>query len=100
MDPAVGRSRPTISFATVVFPEPDSPTIASEPPSGSVNETSLTATSAPNSLRRSLTSSTGSAMDNDLQPAAQLFSAGAAREPAAKLDQGGPRLAANVHRMR
>ena len=32
--PAVGRSSPTIMRAMVVLPEPDSPTIASDPPAG------------------------------------------------------------------
>src|SRR6185437_16188492 len=59
MVPWVGRSRPTIIFAIVVLPEPDSPTMASDPAAGTVNDTSSTATSGPNSLRRPATSSTG-----------------------------------------
>jgi hypothetical protein len=56
--PLVGRSRPMIILAIVVLPEPDSPTIASDSPSPTVNDTSSTATRSPNSLRRFATLST------------------------------------------
>ena len=55
--PWVGLSSPTIILAMVVLPEPDSPTMASDPASGMANETSSTATSGPNSLRRPETAS-------------------------------------------
>ena len=51
--PAVGRSRPTIIRATVVLPEPDSPTMASEP-AGRERRTRRRRRrpASPNSLRR------------------------------------------------
>ncbi len=44
MRPEVGRSRPMIMRAVVVLPEPDSPTMASEPPGATAKATSSTAT--------------------------------------------------------
>ena len=98
MVPAVGRSRPTIILATVVLPEPDSPTIARDPPSGSENETSSTAVRGPNSLRRALTSSTDSAMQRHLEAAAQLFCAHASAQAAVERDERRPGLAAYVEK--
>src|SRR5438445_467499 len=89
MVPAVGRSSPTTIRATVVFPEPDSPTIASDPPSGTANSTSSTATSGPNSLRSPCTARTGSAKDACLQPPPELPGAHASRQAPVQLDQGG-----------
>lgn len=43
MVPLVGRSRPTSIRAMVVLPDPDSPTMPSEPPAGTVKSTSATA---------------------------------------------------------
>src|SRR5579885_1261983 len=99
MTPAVGRSRPTIIFATVVLPDPDSPTMASDPPSGSENETSSTATSWPNSLRRPLTSRIGSAMRAELHVPDQIRRAHAARHAAVELDELGARAPAHVLRV-
>src|SRR6202049_1844620 len=96
---AVGRSRPTIILATVVLPEPDSPTMASEPPSGTENATSSTATRPPYSLRRPSTASTGSGMQCDLELAEQLFCARAPRQASVELDQRRPALAAHVSRV-
>ena len=59
IDPAVGRSSPTIIRAIVVLPDPDSPTMAIEPASATRNDTSSTATRSPNSLRSEVTSRTG-----------------------------------------
>src|ERR1700722_1773882 len=59
IDPLVGRSRPTIILATVVLPDPDSPTMASDRPGGIANDASSTATRLPNSLRSPVTSRTG-----------------------------------------
>src|SRR2546430_16592090 len=100
MVPAVGRSRPPIILATVVLPEPDSPTIARDPPSGSENETSSTAVRGPNSLRRALTSSTDSAMQRHLEAAAQLFCAHASAQAAVERDERRPGLAAYVEGVR
>ena len=47
MRPRVGRSSPTIIRASVDFPEPDSPTIASDLPGVTEKEVSSTATSGP-----------------------------------------------------
>src|SRR5712692_5269020 len=100
MVPALGRSRPTIILAIVVLPEPDSPTIASEPPSGSENDTSSTATVLPKSLRSPSTMSTGSAMHGHLQPAPKLLGAHAPGDTTVELDEGRPGLAAFVPHMR
>src|SRR4029077_4167854 len=100
MTPRVGRSRPTIILATVVLPEPDSPTIASEPPSGTENPTSSTATNGPYSFRRPSTDSTGSGMGANPETAEQLARASAAGEAPVELDQVRPALAANVRRVR
>src|SRR5436305_8002550 len=93
MVPRVGRSRPTIIRAMVVFPEPDSPTMASDRPGGRTNEMSSTATRAPNSLRSPATSRTGapplSGTRDLLELAAQLVRAGAAGQPAVEPGQGG-----------
>src|SRR5256885_16613226 len=77
--PAVGAVRPTSIFATVVLPEPDSPTMASEPPAGTARSTPSTATTSPYSLRRPVASSTASGTRHLLhQPPAQLLPAHAA----------------------
>ncbi len=47
MVPAVGVSRPTSIRATVVFPEPDSPTRPRDLPGGRLRDTSSTATRLP-----------------------------------------------------
>src|SRR6185312_137909 len=100
MVPRVGRSRPTIIRAMVVFPEPDSPTMAMERPGGSTNETSSTATRAPNSLRRPATSRTGappvSGTGDLLELAAQLVCASAAGQPAVQAGQGGDARPADI----
>src|SRR6202453_3718826 len=71
IDPAVSRSSPTIIFAMVVLPEPDSPTIASDPPAGIENDTSSTAVKSPNVFRSPEAMRTGSGIGG-LQLAAQL----------------------------
>src|ERR1700680_3737166 len=96
MVPAVGRSRPTIIFAIVVLPEPDSPTMASEPPSGSENDTSSTATWLPKTLRSPRTSRTASAIDGNLHPSSQVPRPHAPGETAVELRQRGPRFAAGI----
>src|SRR5579864_533900 len=98
--PAVGRSSPTIIFAIVVLPEPDSPTMASEPPSGSENETSLTATWLPKTLRSPSTSRTASAMDGDLHPSSQLLGPHAPGQAAIELNERRPRCAADIVHVR
>src|SRR6476661_3422435 len=100
MVPRVGRSRPTIILATVVLPEPDSPTIASEPPSGTENPTSSTATNGPYSFRRPSTDKMGSGMGANPKMAEKLARPGAASEAPVELDQLRPALAADVRRMR
>src|SRR4029077_10254868 len=72
MVPAVGRSRPTIMRAMVVLPEPDSPTIASDPRSGITNDASWTAVTSPNVLVSPATSRTASAMAHQGRTVAQL----------------------------
>src|SRR5581483_2886617 len=58
--PAVGLVRPTSIRAIVVLPDPDSPTIASEPPACTERSTSSTATTDPKSLRRPVACRIGS----------------------------------------
>ena len=100
MDPLVGRSRPAIIRAIVVFPEPDSPTMASDRPGRRPKETSSTATSSPNSLRSPVASRTGaplvSAIGCRLELAPQLARAGAAGHPAVQLDEAGHGRAADL----
>src|SRR5689334_2494912 len=102
MRPEVGVSRPTSMRASVVLPDPDSPTTASDSPSPTVNVTSSTATissprAAPrtrNTLRSRSTSSTGPALATGARLLAQgaqvvvhLFGAAAAYEAAAERAQ-------------
>src|SRR6478609_9707151 len=108
--PLVGRSSPTIIRAMVVLPEPDSPTMASDPASGMPNDTSSTATSGPNSLRRPATSSAAgplasgtrsagavvSGIGDRLEFSAQLVRARAPGQPVADLQQIGHRGQADV----
>src|SRR5262245_28188056 len=72
MVPLVGRSRPTIIRAIVVFPEPDSPTMASDRPGARRNDTSSTATRSPNSLRRPEASRTGALLVSAITGRPQL----------------------------
>ncbi len=63
----VPRCRPRSPYATVLLPEPDSPTMPSAPPGGIVKESPSTArTAAPwptgNVTERSATSTSGSAI--------------------------------------
>src|SRR5262249_56555666 len=94
MVPLVGRSRPTIIRAIVVFPAADSPTMARERPRGRVNETSSTATRSPNCLRSPVASRTGTPLVSGivrcLELAAQLPRAGAAGDTAVQFDEAGP----------
>src|ERR1700722_11563622 len=91
MVPEVGRSRPTIILAIVVLPEPDSPTIASDSPAGTENETSSTAVKSANFLVSCETSSIG-----HLQPAAKFARANAPGRPAVELRQRHGRRTAPV----
>src|SRR5580692_4490317 len=95
MVPEVGRSRPTIIFAIVVLPEPDSPTIASDSPAGTENETSSTAVKSANFLVRCATSSI-----RHLQLPAQLGRAHAPGRPAVELRQRHGRGTARVRGVR
>ena len=101
MTPAVGRSRPMIMRATVVLPEPDSPTTASDRPASTRNDTSSTATSGPNSLRRPSTSTTASDPASDMacrQGRVDLLGADAAHDTGRRRPQLRVRLAAAVLR--
>src|SRR5712691_5513538 len=89
-----------MSRATVVLPDPDSPTTASDPPSGTVKPTPSTATSGPYSLRRFSTCRTASGIEGDLQFAEQLGGTDAPRHAAIQLHQRRPAAPANVCRVR
>src|SRR5438445_10788690 len=89
-----------MSRATVVLPDPDPPTMASDPPSGTVKPTPSTATSGPYSLRRFSTWSTGSGIGRDLELAEELGRTDAPRQTAIELHQRRPAAPANVGRVR
>ena len=104
MVPLVGRSRPTIIRAIVVFPEPDSPTMASDRPGQRLKETLSTAANSPNFLPSEAASKTGarpfSAIGCRLESAAQFVSADTAGHPAVEFGQPGHRGAADLTGMR
>src|SRR4051794_26394930 len=100
--PAVGAVSPTSIRATVVLPDPDSPTIASDPPGATERSTPSTARTSPKTLRSPLAASTGSAMGHHLLGGAveQLRGADAAHEPAVERLDRRPGRAAGVDDVR